>query len=567
MLGFDTFPIAHTIPALVLCGSLLLWQSWRPQHLQRLFLPATFILLFFLRLPSIWFNNEINPDESQMITQAMTLAQDPVYFRSVDGTTGGPLDSYFLIIPHWFGLPFDFITAHLFAYGLIVFFLWLTFRTARLWFGAQAAQLALLPLVFLLGLTQNGDFLHYNSELVAIVLLAGAAYLFAKQTATASTGPSLFLLGLLLGMVPFGKLQGVPLAAVIGLFAVLNVARLPSLSFAGKAKQALALLLGGLTFPLLFMLFMKLGGQFDDFVTFYIEGNFNYATGGNQWNNLLQLPRFFQKGTEFAWYVLLAISLGILGMATTLLLTNRVNSNQFRLFFLFAWVAATLYAITRTGSEYVHYLFFLMGPLFLLMALSWSIILNAPKWIYRVGLILAALFLVNFGIQVFNRYRTHVAINPYPSDGQGGWRLPQSEVIRQVRNYAKPGEKLAVWGWRCDYYVQAQMPQAVAENHTIRSTFIHPMRSVYQRRYIQDFTRSFPPVFIDAVGSQNLWMDDRKTQGYEIIRPLRGFVAAHYRYMGLYNDARLYVRYDRVANEQPKYTTILESAGGYAPAQ
>ena len=181
----------------------------------------------------------------------------------------------------------------------------------------------------------------------------------------------------------------------------------------------------------------------------------------------------------------------------------------------------------------------------LLVAVSWAVILKhrVIKW---VGIGLAGLFLAGFGIKAVGKYQQGIPINPYPSDQQGGWRLPQSEVVKAIKKYAKPGEKLAVWGWRCDYYVQAQMPQGVAENHTIRSTFTHPMLNVYQQRYVKDFIRSFPPVFVDAVGSQNLWMTDRKTQGYEIIKPLGEFVAAHYQYVGMINDTRIYVRLDRI---------------------
>jgi hypothetical protein len=155
-------------------------------------------------------------------------------------------------------------------------------------------------------------------------------------------------------------------------------------------------------------------------------------------------------------------------------------------------------------------------------------------------------FLLLFAGQVVVRYKQGIPLNQYPSEWQNGWAIQQSPVSKEIEKYAQPGEKLVVWGWRCDYYVQAQMPQGVAENHTIRSGFTHPMQATYQKRYLNDFLRSYPPVFIDAVGSRNLWMTDRKTQGHEIIKPLGQFIKAHYRYMGLVDDTRIYVRSDRV---------------------
>lgn len=572
MPNFDTYPIVYWFPVYALCWGLL-WLAVRLNGRERWFLPLAFLLLLLLRLPSIVFNNEINPDESQMITQARTLAQDPIYFRSVDGTTGGPLDSYFLILPSWLGFPFDFITAHLTALGLVALSLWLLFMTARLWVDKRAARLALLPCIFMLGLTQNGDFLHYNSELIAICLLGGAYYLYAQQLSQRIPAVSSFvLLGFLLGMVPFGKLQGVPLAATVGLFAVLDVVTRPNLTLISKSKRIGGLVVGGLAFPLVFIGFMAINGMYNDFVTFYIQGNFKYASGGDSIQNLLNLPHFFNKGDEFKWLVWLAISLAGLWLMAVILYSRKnadtiknaettASYSKFdstkRLAFLLTLLMATLYAITRTGSEYVHYLYFLIGPLMLLVAYSWSVILQYRiiKW---VGIGLAGLFLTGFGIKAIGKYRQGIPINPYPTDQQGGWRLPQSDVVKVIRKYAKPGEKLVVWGWRCDYYVQAQMPQGVAENHTIRSTFTHPMLNVYQQRYVKDFMRSLPPVFVDAVGSQNLWMTDRKTQGYEIIKPLGEFVAAHYQYIGMVNDARIYVRFDRIKNDKKTIEQLNE---------
>ncbi|CCH56403.1 hypothetical protein BN8_05736 [Fibrisoma limi BUZ 3] len=547
MPSFDTYPILYWLPVYVLCwGSL--WLATNGKISERTFLVAVTVLLFLLRLPSIVYNYEINPDESQMITQAMTLRQDPVYFRSVDGTTGGPLDSYFLILPGLIGLPFDYITAHLTAFGLVALSFWFLFQTTKRWFGSMAARVAFLPFVFTFGLTQNGDFLHYNSELVPLALLSGSYYLYALLLARRK--PSLWhiaLIGLLLGMVPFGKLQAVPLAGIVGLFVGIDILMRPEQSTSAKVVQIGALVVGSVFFPLLVVGLAKLNGVYDDFVTFYIIGNFKYANNSDPVQNLLRLPDFFKKGSEFDWLVKLTLGIWLVGLIYSLRQGNKAQTDTLKVNgFIGVLLAATLYAITRTGSEYVHYLYLLTGPLFFVLGFGWQrlgINEGRNRWA-TVGIM--AVFLLVFGIQAGLNHRRGIAINAYPSDQQHGWAVQPSPVSKAVLTYAKPGEKLVVWGWRCDYYVQTQMPQGVAENHTIRSAFEHPLQDIYQRRYLSNFIRSFPPVFVDAVGSQNLWMTDRRTHGYEMIKPLKNFVNAHYRYVGLVNDTRIYVRTDRV---------------------
>ena len=552
MPSFDTYPTTYWFPVYALCWGLLglaFYTAFRRSVLHwRLFGVLSLGLFFLLRLSSIVFDNEINPDESQMITQALTLRHDPVYFRSVDGTTGGPLDSYFLILPSLAGFPFDFITAHLTAFGLVALCLWIFFVTARLWFGDAAARLALLPFVFMLGLTQNGDFLHYNSELIALLLLGWSYYLYA--TLLPQKQPSwgrISLIGLLLGMVPFGKLQAVPLAATVGLFVILDVLTRRELTVPAKAGRVILLGICSAAFPMLVVALTMANGVYDDFIRFYVLGNFRYASNTDQTQSLLRLPEFFQKGSEFDWLVKLTAGIWLAGFVVAIRRGVRLGNGAWRVSgFVLTLLVATLFAITRTGSEYVHYLYFLIGPLLFGLAYGWQqLILNWPagRW---VGLAVTAIFLGLFGVEAILHYRNHTPLNPYPSAWQSGWVIQQSPVSKEIKKYAKPGEKLAVWGWRCDYYVQTQMPQGVAENHTIRSAFDHPMRDDYQKRYVADFVRSSPPVFVDAVGEKNLWMTDRATQGHEIILPLQQLVAANYKFVSLVDDTRIYVRKDRI---------------------
>jgi len=66
------------------------------------------------RWPILWFPHQQNPDESQLIAGSITLRQDPVFWRSVDGGTAGPIDFYPLLPAAWN----DGTTAHAVARGI-----------------------------------------------------------------------------------------------------------------------------------------------------------------------------------------------------------------------------------------------------------------------------------------------------------------------------------------------------------------------------------------------------------------------------------------------------------------
>lgn len=549
MFRFDTFPIFYWLPCCLLCFGLI-WVTFRTRISDSVWLALSFGTLLLLRLPTLVYNREINPDESQMITQGYTLALDPIYFRSVDGTTIGPLDSYVLIIPSWIGIPYDYMSARVVAFILITLSLLFLYNAAKRWFGQMPARLALLPILFTLGLTQNGDLLSYCSELVPIFLLAIGTWLFSRiDTQTRPAYSILFLLGLLLGMVPLGKIQGAPVAVVLGLFAAVSLVKQPAVLF-HKLSGLVALGVGALIMPGAFIAMAWANGLYNDFWLFYIEGNLLYGGNTNHWQNILNFPRHMAKGEEFGWLLTFCAVLTALTIVRYLTLSRPlVLSGRWavRLGYIGFSLLAAFYAVTRTGTEFVHYFFFMVGPVFLLLALGWKMGMSPEGTMSRqwVPIMVTVVFLgLIVGKGALN-YVRHIPLNLYPND-ISGFSTPQPPIVQQIRKYAKAGEPLVVWGWRCDYYVSAKMPQGTAENHSERCVFESPMTSIYQQRYLNDFLRSVPPVFVDAVGNQNNWLTDRKTQGHEIIKPLADFVQAHYTYIGLYNDARLYVRKDRL---------------------
>lgn len=69
--------------------------------------------LFVWQAPILFLNVEIGGDESLMLAQAMKFKTDFLPWRSVDGTTSGPLNSYALMWPFLFGLKVSHFTARL----------------------------------------------------------------------------------------------------------------------------------------------------------------------------------------------------------------------------------------------------------------------------------------------------------------------------------------------------------------------------------------------------------------------------------------------------------------------
>jgi hypothetical protein len=174
---------------------------------------ATLIVLLAFRWPVVLDNRQYpDPDESQFIAGALTLRHDPVFWRSVDGTTHGPLVEGTLLVALLVRGSLDFTAAWIITVLLIWIELvcaWLIFRHL---FGAKVAGLLVLPLITAHSFVHLWSFVAYCSEHVPDALLAiGCWALFTAWRPNGNGAPDLsrlFAAGVLMGAIPFAKLQG-----------------------------------------------------------------------------------------------------------------------------------------------------------------------------------------------------------------------------------------------------------------------------------------------------------------------------------------------------------------------
>lgn len=529
--GFDHFPTVYLLTGYALAAIVAGLAIRSGKGISYLYLFGAVGLFFFGRLPVIAYNRELNVDEAQMLTQAMTLVRDPVYWRSVDGTTGGPLGSYFLIAASWVTGNFSYITAHLAAFLLESLFFTLTFLAIRNWCGGKTAALLTYPAVLFLAFTQYGDFVHYSSELVPVTLLSVIVYLFSTHGFLAKKRYATSVwLGILFVAMPFGKIQSIPLLGVCGLYFLIQAIRkkeyLHLLAAAAAGLGALALL----------FCVLWLNGVLDDFFFYYINANFNYGESGSWIDNLLKLPAQFIVGMDFLT-VLIPIPVLLL-----FAITHPTRPSLRLLLFSVGLIGMGVLAISRTGTGYTHYLFFLLIP-FVLFGASLSEVLPTGKT--NAPLAIAGLSLLSVMVFTAIHYRQDRVLNHYASGPVENRTLPFSPVGIALDQYKRPGDYLVVWGWNCQYYIESQLPQGVAENHTIRSSFEHPFRNQYRERYIGDLHRTKPALFVDVTGPNSYWMQDSLTQGYQSFPELKDYIDRNYRRVKTVDHVRIFLRSDR----------------------
>lgn len=535
MISFDNSPTVYWLAGYMLAGIVILAGAFRLVS-ERIFIALSILLLIFMRLPVIVFNQELNPDESQMLSHAITLFRDPLYWRSVDGTTIGPLDNYLLVVPRIFGFQLDYISARFIGIICSCGSLLFLFFTLKNWFGSVTARTAIIfPLVFL-AFTQERDFVHYSSEQLPVFLLSLSIWLLSRLTEhSGSLKRTAFFLGFIAGCIPFAKLQAVPQAIVVVLVALWICYRWFRLR--KDSKPLIMLLLGGVTFPVITFVWAYSFNVLTDLIDFYLFGNAIYAKGNDAVSIPMQFLQIINESADFRSFTIILIVPFIAALIRIFRnLTVKEDKNVVRFTILFL-VLSSIYAVTKSGNNFIHYLNFCIIPWTLLAAYGLPAL---KKW----SVVPLLMLLIWFAADDAFYFKKEHRLNSYISSDKNAFL--ESPVVTALKKYSKPDDSMIVWGWQSAYYVEAQLAQGAAESHSERSIFNHPMRQKYLHRYVNDIKRTKPAIVLDAVGKNSLWLQDKKTQTIENFPELYSYIQKNYSFVGSFDDTRLFVRKDRL---------------------
>ncbi|MCE7066945.1 hypothetical protein [Dyadobacter sp. CY326] len=554
MLSFDEWLTNYTVAGflLVLAFSLLFIQNKfsnrsPPGRIGWLWAAGFFIVLLMMRYPFIAFNQELDVDESQMLAQALSLKNYWIYWKYVDGLTQGPLASYFLILPSWFGLPFDYTSARMLGFVFLSITLTATCCTFRNLFSWPAALLAFLPIAFFYLLSQGAFTTLYN-EYVCLCLLSICFWLFSilyKQEQPASR--TLFLLGFIAGMVPFAKLQGVPTAMLIVIFAGLLVL----LRSIQKAKPLASLIFGGLLFPVIVTLLAVRFEAIEFLWNFYVLGNFQYSSGGSIWEKALNYLNFLRKSGQFA-YLIAGYGL-LIGYAFVMAVRARKLLASTNLLFWFGLlhIVIAFYAVIKSGYLFPHYQQFVIIPIGIFTGVLLDMTFTENQWtaqkmrlIFMAGA--AILMLPHFAGKAASVYAYSSKNRPHISRADLGKPLAVSPVSKEIMRYIVQGDAITVWGWHPSYHLETGLSQATGDVIAYRILTENSHQPFYLAKYLEDLKQRKPAVLVDQVTTQSFWFNDTARYTHEHFPGVNDFVLKNYQLVSTIQDERIYVRNDRV---------------------
>lgn len=501
--------------------------------------------VLLLRMPSVLIPHELNVDESGILAQGMKYVLDPLPWRSVDGTTSGPVNAYLLSVL-LLGFKPSYILLHLTATALVCLHILVAYRTLLNLCSPRVAAVIILPMTLFYALASDSEYLHYSSELLPTLLLAAGFYFLVRWLSMPPESSRrqtllLFLGALAIGLAPWCKVQAVPIAGALwipGIAAVLKAT--PPLSPARSSPvQVLAFCTGGLLPTVLFLIVLALSGTIMHFWYSYVMGNIFYAGRKTLTQTLGDIWGVFRY-SRLRSLLLINILLGAFCLAG---LKKDGMTPQERerwiLGILGLYSAASFFAVLRPSTSFPHYIIFLVHPMTYLAAvlvprtLRWlGSMRRTPLWMR----ILAVAVSVTVAIIYF---REAIWYGLYVSQTIQEYSSPYTDSNEEVAIAIKRIKEkytvrsLSIWGWAPGVFVLTGMPPATRDviGHYLVSP--GPLQEYFRKRYVLDLTNKMPDLFIDAVapGMFTWTVGDAAwspNAGYESDKELRRFIETNY---------------------------------------
>jgi hypothetical protein len=455
-----------------------------------LVLPLAFgAAIFASRIPAILCDCELNVDESQMIAQVRRYQLDLLPWRSVNGDTGGPLNTWYLLAVHLLGMPLEYAWVHALSAATLAVTVILAYVAARRFFGREGAFVGGVFATLWAVLHQVTDFSQYASELVPNLLVVAAV------TCVGRSFPFDVAAAFFLGLMPWAKLQVVPIGIVIGAWLVARTLwprKADSAALQTRLGRASVIVLTAALPSLLMIYEVAKGGAWEDCKRAYFVTNLSYAGEATLGPFLRRaLDCVVLSSTVAPWCVgLLAAALLVPWRRA---IVSRFMDWRAPAGLVLAIVAASVIAWARTRAEWAHYDFFLLPGLLLATA---AVMAPGPTpkpgRVRAAAFAVAAAYLFVLAKPAVDYGRTLLVRRQEPQEADG--------LLGAIRALAPGFRTMAIWGWRPSIYVRGALTPPTRQANCGFLFIENPSRDFLRARYAGDLEKSLPDLVLDSGG-------------------------------------------------------------------
>ncbi len=478
--SFSANMVVAVLPVLAFVISVFISRSGRPLS-DRMVAALIFINVCLCRIPYIFNNVPLDPDEDIILTYGLNLLREPVIFDSIEPGTIGIIHSYVAMLVEWLRPVADYAycALHLLSALLHSLSLLLLYLSLKRFFSYPAAIAG--TAIGLLGLAFNTsfDFGHFNNEIESVVLLAWAVYLLSKLAGNPERRlADLAQLGLALGCVPYARLQGVPIAFTLAVWGFFLIYR----GGGGRRRKwlmAITLILFGLAPTAVFLSVLGYNNLLTDFYFYYVKVNLVH---GYKLSIFEQLSLFISEMP-----IQFQCAAGIIILLFTFSFRNITRHHLFPAIIFI--LISTYYSIIKSGSFFPHYYSYMVLFMTLGAGLGYSCLdTDRNKKLFQSIILLSCFISLTFSIKERMNQLSEVKFQ----------EIQQGQAAQVILGFAQSvDDRLAVYGWYPILNIETGLASPTKDNHNFHM-FFHPYRDEFERLYVADLKRFRPFVFVDS---------------------------------------------------------------------
>lgn len=488
--------------------------------------------VLLLRLP-FFADVERNIDTSTWLASVGAVRDFPdKLWVWLNYTDSRPLTVLPLLLADFFVKP-NYLVAECAALALTLGALFFLHRIVRLFLEPVPALLLTAAGGLFWGTVHFGDYVAYNSEQISVLMLAGAIWgYFRYGNFAGGSGAAVFGLGLLLGCLPYAKMQNVPMGLVVAGFLGWEILRRK------RFGQAALLGLGGVLPTGVLLGFYASRGATDVFWNDYFWNYFYYSytadysslTGSARFS-LWRIARYVYGGSRESVAYATALTGVLLAAGIWAFRFGKKPAPVVRNAVLFGLVflAVSLYAVLQAGNFFQHYLSYFFFALLLATGLTLSLV--SLVFQKKLGLLLLGLVWLQGSYNLLT-YRPPV----------GDFTRQHRPIARVIQQLSRPGEALLVWGYADGLYPMADRPPAF---HRITTYWLyHPEEGLHAYRlqqFFEQMERHQPRLVVD-VQTPGRSLDGEERYRLTNFPEISRYVLARYRLVGELEGVKVYRR-------------------------
>ncbi len=470
-----------------------------------MFFILTFLILILGRANSSLLGFEIlNPDETQMMANAVGIVSRNYDIAFFDGNSSGLINSLVLTLPKIFNFDISFFSTRLTAIILISLIILCSYKISRNYLSQKLSFLLCLPLILFFGFTKDPDFLHYSSELVSTLILIFSYLMYLQY----QKGKNFFFYipCLLLSLIFFSKIQFGP-SALLLFFIILFESLLQTKS----KKNIILLILIFVLLPVSLLSFYYLSNTLNDFFINYIQYPKDYITVMNSVDTTTVFNNLENKNLKidnnYLGHLVYNSALHyfyIYFLLFIIILAKYLNKDFIKIFLQknllinLIFIISIVVCILIPGRNFRHYLISLMPFVPIFFSILVSNILKKNKleekkmnYLFILLISIFSLSLLTENKKFYSKKFTHTKFK---------WEdiyIKNPEMFSFLKVSKK--DKMFIWGWMPKWYVLSGF-QPVSRS-TISEKLIEEnnYKNYYRKRLIKDIKLNQPNLIIDFV--------------------------------------------------------------------